>query len=93
LKALTKVVIKVFLPNNKFSRTVVHTAPRGTRFTGNAVCGLLETLVDKMQQAYPGTKYKYVALKGQQFNVVCTERSVPLYAPPQEETESAGTAH
>lgn len=74
MKALTKVVMKVFLPNNKFSRTVVHTAPRGQRFTGDSVQHMLDTMVSRMEEANPGTKYRCVPVRGQQFNIVCIER-------------------
>lgn len=87
---LNKVVLKVFLPNNKFSRTHTHTAPRGKRFTSVAIETIMTNIVSKMEAQFPGTKYKAVRLRGQQFNIVCTERPQPLYAPQE---ESAGAAH
>jgi hypothetical protein len=74
-----RVVIKVFAPGNRKSKTILQCAPEGKVFTSEGIDQLLEHISAQVERAYPTEEYRLAPVGSAQFNFVhIGPRSVEL---------------
>jgi hypothetical protein len=68
----TRLVIKIYDPDNIKYGGLTYTADRGTCYTTPAIKGILDKIMSDINKNFPTLSYKIVPLPNFQYNFVCT---------------------